>query len=437
MKLKKIAALIAIAAASGSAFATNGYFSHGTGMKAKGMAGVATASSSDSFGGANNPASMVWAGDRLDVGIDLFSPKRNIERTGGAFGAGMLDGSASSGSNLFYVPEFGYNKMLGWDMSLGVTVYGNGGMNTDYPAEQLDTGLCTVGVPSGVRSSNMLCGNGRLGVDLVQLVIAPTFAMKINKDHSIGISPLIGYQRFMAEGLQAFDNAVFSASPGNVTNRGDDSAHGFGLRLGWMGKVSDTVTLGAAYSTKIKMSKFNKYQGLFAEQGDFDMPENYNLGLSWKATPAVNVGLDYQVINHGKIASVGNPSTNAAQLGASNGPGFGWGNVSVVKLGLEYQYNKDLALRTGYSWGRNPIQARDVTLNMLAPGVIENTATLGFTYNLGGGELTMAYMHAFKKSVSGATFLDGAFAVPAGTFGTERIQMYQNSLGIAYGIKFK
>ena len=94
MKLKKIAALVAIAAASGSAFATDGYFAHGYGMKAKGMGGAATAMASDSFGGANNPASMVWAGDRLDVGVDLFSPKRSSSRTGTA-GAGM-QGSADS-----------------------------------------------------------------------------------------------------------------------------------------------------------------------------------------------------------------------------------------------------------------------------------------------------------------------------------------------------
>jgi hypothetical protein len=52
------------------ALATNGYFAHGYGLKAKGMGGVATALSQDSFGGANNPASMVWAGSRLDLGLD-------------------------------------------------------------------------------------------------------------------------------------------------------------------------------------------------------------------------------------------------------------------------------------------------------------------------------------------------------------------------------
>lgn len=134
MKLKTLAGILAVAglAMPGIASATNGYFSHGYGMKAKGMAGAATAMASDAMGGANNPASMVWVGDRLDIGVDWFSPVRSAERVGGAY-FGPVDAKVNSGSENFFVPEFGYNKMLNASLALGVTVYGNGGMNTDYP----------------------------------------------------------------------------------------------------------------------------------------------------------------------------------------------------------------------------------------------------------------------------------------------------------------
>jgi len=122
-----------------------------------------------------------------------------------------------------------------------------------------------------------LCGNGNLGVDLSQLIIAPTAAYKVDQQHSIGVSPLIAYQRFKAYRLQPF--AVISSDPSNLTNKGYDSAWGFGVRLGWLGKLSDTLSVGAAYSTKIKMGEFDKYRGLFAEHGGFDIPENYNFAL--------------------------------------------------------------------------------------------------------------------------------------------------------------
>lgn len=49
-----------------------------------------------------------------------------------------------------------------------------------------------------------------LGVDLMQLIVAPTVAYKFNDRHSVGISPLLVFQQFKAYGLQAFDNARVS-----------------------------------------------------------------------------------------------------------------------------------------------------------------------------------------------------------------------------------
>lgn len=411
MRLKRhVLALMLTAATPATVWATNGYFSHGYGMKTKGMAGAATASHDDAFFGANNPAAAAFAGNRMDLGADLFSPRRKATRSGSSF-----DGSVDSDSNYFLIPEFGYNHMQSDKLALGVTVYGNGGMNTDYPGGQL----------SSCANGNLLCGQGRLGVDLMQLIVAPTAAYKVAEHHSLGISPLLSYQRFRAEGLQAF--AASSSDPTSVNNPGYDSAFGYGVRVGYMGKLSPTVTIGAAYAIKMNFEEFDKYRGLFAEQGDFDIPENYNLGIAWQATPAVKLALDYQRINYSDVRSVANPSTNPFPLGNPNGPGFGWRDIDVWKLGVEYKYSQALTLRAGYNHGDNPITAQDVTFNILAPGVIKDHLTLGFTYTLpSGNELTMAYMHAFNNSVSG---FDPFFG------GTDKIEMYQNAIGIQYSWK--
>lgn len=445
MKLKTLVGVLAVAglAMPGIASATNGYFSHGYGMTAKGMGGAATAMSKDTFGGANNPASMVWVGDRMDLGVDWFRPIRSTSRTGA--GDPTMIGSVDSDSNDFLIPEFGYNMMMGDKMSLGITVYGNGGMNTDYKGGQLPfggtcgngggTGFNPIQVPGSTY--NMLCGDGKLGIDLMQLIIAPTFAYKVSNNHSVGLSPLFGYQRFKAEGLQAFSG--FSSDANNLTNKGYDNATGWGARIGYMGKLSDMVTVGAAYSTKIAMSKFDKYKGLFAEQGDFDMPENWNLGIAIKATPKATVALDYQRINYSGVKSVGNPSTSggatiANTLGGNDGRGFGYGDVDVWKLGAEYAYSEKLTLRAGYSHTNNPITSRDVTFNIIAPAVVTDHYTLGFTYALDKvSEITMSYMHAKENSVTGSSLFN---TWTGGSSGNETIKMYQDSLGIAYGKKF-
>jgi len=332
-------------------------------------------------------------------------------------------------------------------------------MNTNYPGGQLGNHpVCSSAAPppntgfnpGATASYNMLCGSGNLGINLVQLIVAPTFAMKVNKDHSFGVSLLLGYQKFAAQGLDGFKGFTPSpatfATDNNLTNRGYDDSHGYGLKLGWMGKVSEAVTLGAAYTTKMKMSKFNMYKDLFAGQGNFDMPASLDLGIAVKATPNVRIAADYQRIDYSGVSSVANPSTNTGNsvagtgfttgsLGCDSCRGFGWRSVNVFKLGGEYQYSPNLVLRAGYNHTDNPISNRDVTFNIIAPGVVQDHYTLGFTYNVSkDSEVTMAYMHAPSKSVTGASLYNNW--VGPGAAGNETITMKQDSLGIAYGMKF-
>lgn len=94
---------------------------------------------------------------------------------------------------------------------------------------------------------------------------------------------------------------------------------------------------------------------------------------------------------------------------------------------MQWQATPVLTLRAGVNISDNLIQSRDVSFNIVAPGVTTTLITLGGTYALSPTtELTVAYMHAPKKSVSGQSFIAG----------TETIRMSQNSLGIQFGMKF-
>lgn len=412
---RKLLCLTPLAAllAAGSAFATDGYFPIGYGMKAMGMGGASVAMSDDAFAGANNPAAAAWAGNRVEGGLSAFMPKRGMSRSGG-----MVDAAVDSDSNLFLVPEIGFNKAVNDKLGVGITVYGNGGMNTNYDGGQLNCGQ---------GPANVLCGSGRLGMDLMQLIVAPTVAYKINDQHSFGVSPLLVYQQFKAFGLQAF--SPMSQDPSHLTDQGYSHSTGAGVRLGYMGKLSDSVSVGASYSPKIKMGKFDKYAGLFAGGGSFDIPENYALGLSFKVTPKVLLALDYERINYAGVPSIANPSNVMAPLGSSGGPGFGWLDVNVWKLGVQWEAMPGLTLRAGYNRTDNPVQSRDVSFNIIAPGVVTTHFTLGGTYALSPTmDLTVAYMHAQNNSVTGASMFNAQ--MPAGN---ETIRMYQDSLGVQVG----
>jgi len=418
---RNTAIALAVAGPMTAAMATNGYFSHGYGMKAKGMGGAAVAMTDSAFAGANNPATAAFAGNRMELGLDLFMPKRGAVRTGD------LSFTADSDSNLFYVPEFAINRVFSDKLAGGVAVYGNGGLNTNYAGGQTDCSAL-----GASATANPLCGSGRLGVDMMQLVIAPTISYKVNESNAVGLSPLLVHQQFKADGLSAFGNFGLSTDSNSLTDKGYDSSNGIGVRIGYLGKFGDKLNVGVSYSPKISMSKLDKYKGLFADAGNFDIPENYSVGLSFKATPAVTVAFDYSVIKYSDVPSVGNPSNSAGNLGAANGRGFGWSDINIYKLGAEWQQSGSMTWRAGVNVGDNPIQSRDVTFNIIAPGVITTHYTLGGTYTVSKeSEITFAYMYAPEVSVSGASFFNSY-----GQSANETIKMSQQSLGVQFGWKY-
>jgi long-chain fatty acid transport protein len=183
-----------------SAGATNGYFSHGYGTLYKGLAGAGSALHLSTLAPATNPASMVWVGHRYDVGVAVFNPNRQYSVSGNPSGLpgtfGLAPGTVESGSSFFAVPNFGANWMIGEQSSFGFALYGNGGMNTDYQARTF--------------------GFAPTGVDLSQLFIAPTYARKLGSRHAIGVSGIVAYQRFRAQGLSAF--TAMSSDAGRLSD---------------------------------------------------------------------------------------------------------------------------------------------------------------------------------------------------------------------------
>lgn len=398
-----------------SAFATDGYFAHGYGVKSQGMGGVGIALPQDALAAATNPAGMGLIGDRVDFGVTWFRPIREAELVNNGL-VGTQTYEANDSKN-FLIPEFGYNRQITPELTLGVSVYGNGGMNTDYKD----------GFP-------LFSSGGRTRMDLAQLFVAPTATWKISENHTVGVSVNLAYQRFEIKGIQNFGMA--SSAAANLSNRDYDHSYGAGLHLGWIGKINDAVTLGATYQSRTWMTEFDKYKGLFAEQGDFDIPETYGVGVAVKATPALTLAADVQRINYSDVDSVGNASlANLANgLGNDNGSGFAWRDVTAFKIGASYAYSDTLTVRAGYNHNTQPIRKSDTLFNVIAPGVVQDHITFGATWVLPNkAELSLAYMHAFENEVKGSNSVPPG-APPAGFGGGEaNLKMYQDSIGIAYG----
>ncbi len=376
---------------TGNVGATNGYFSHGYGTQTKALAGAGAALPQNSLAAATNPAGMVNVGSRYDIGVSLFNPSRQYTIDGnpsmmmGTFG--LTPGTIESGTSVFVIPSLGANWMIDEKSSLGLSIYGNGGMNTTY------------------KTVTFYGADSETGVDLMQAFVAATYARKLAPNHSVGVTGIFAYQRFKATGLQAFSG--FSSDAAKLTSNGYDNGTGFGARVGYLGTFTPGLSFGVSYQTKMAMSEFSEYAGLFAEEGGFDIPANWTVGVAVDVSRKLTLVADFQQILYSDVKAIANPLVPAdfqagILLGSENGSGFGWEDMNVIKLGLEWNGIPQLPLRLGFSHGEQPIPGTETMFNILAPGVIEQHITFGFSRELcGQKELSFAVTHALSSTVTG------------------------------------
>ncbi len=417
---------------AGPAQATEGYLSHGFGARNSALAGAGVADSRDAMAIAVNPAGLVDVDHQFTSATTLFSPNREYTATGTGF---VAPGTVDSANTLFAIPNMGYNRPLDENSSIAIALYGNGGMNTAY-----STGNTGPGCPG---ANGVFCA-GPAGVDLIQAFISVGYARRFG-NFSVGVAPILAIQVFEARGLGAF--AGLSVDPANLTDRGHDTSVGGGVRVGGQLDVTENFRIGAAYQSMIYMSEFDDYAGLFADGGDFDIPANVTVGIAVDVAPNVTIMADYKRIFYSDVDAIANPGASITAcalagggpsgsplcLGGANGIGFGWNDINIFKVGVEWVRNDIWTWRAGFGYNENPIEATDVTFNILAPGVIENHITGGFTYTFNDrNAFDFAFMYAPTSSVSGPEVT--AFGPTPGS--SIELSMYQYSVTLGWTRKF-
>jgi long-chain fatty acid transport protein len=491
IRYSAVALGIAAVLAAQGAGATNGYMSHAYSPAAKGMAGAGEAAlPQDSLSIVGNPAGMTKIGNRLDVGAAWFSPDRKYkgltpDAATGAFApigsAPMGTGEVDSKNNDFLIPGFGLAYQIDEVSAVGFALFGNGGMNSDYRAQETLFGLGAFGGNNGLanpphysdprdpRAGTQIPGTNRIGganagVNLEQLGLAFSYAREMSDNFSLGASFLLAYQSIEVKGIGAFqgftqtftqsmiaNQTMRATSPGHLSDRGTESALGYGLQLGALWDVNEQFSVGASLRSKVYMGEFDAYKDLFAEGGDFDIPAVGTIGVAFRPNDKLSLALDVQHIWYSDVEAIGNTNQLAQKcdlnaafgmgapgtvydpsycLGGDNGAGFGWEDMTILKLGVQYAINDTLTVRAGYSHGNQPIQSREVAFNTLAPAVIEDHWTVGATYRLRDDyELTFWGMYAPEETVSGPGQFTGTQA--------PEISMSQFELGVNFGWKFK
>jgi long-chain fatty acid transport protein len=399
LKKTLFATALASVLTSAPAFATNGYLAHGYGPVAKAMAGACVAMVETAMCAAHNPATLVHLGNRWEIGAALFSPDRgftaNNDFMSPPFG-NVPPGDYDSDNDFFLIPHFAYNRRLDEDTNLGFILGGQGGMNTEYDA-RVWRNFERPEFPADWRATSPT------GVDLMQLFMGLSYGKKLNEQHAVSIMPVVAIQAFEAKGLEPFKSV--SVYPDRVTNNGQEWSWGGGVRLGWLWQPTDELNIGASYQTRLWMTDFDDYKGLFADDGNFDIPPVLDLGFAYDVTPAWTFTFNYQYIWYEDIDALSNPHDLVlipGSLGGDDGLGFGWTNQNVYKFGLRWKFSPDLTLRAGYSHADQVVPDAQALFNVLAPAVVQDHFTFGFSKTLSSNnEFHFAVMYAPEEEVSG------------------------------------
>ncbi len=370
-----------------SALATEGMFGNGTGARNKALAGAGVADQNDATAMSINPAGMIHSDNQLSFSASLFSPIReyNITTPGGVVGA-------ESDSEYFVIPNIAWTHRVDGNTVFGLSMYGNGGMNTDYTANFLD--------PAAAPGTH-------LGIDYTQIFLSAGLAKQYG-NFSIGFAPIVGIGIFSAEGL------------GNLAGAPETTqvSVGIGARGGIEYALSDSFRVAVAGATPIYMTAFQDYKNnlFFGSQGVLDVPGTLQAGVAFDLMPGMTVMADYKRIFYSGVEAIG----GSELLGQ-----FAWNDINVYKFGLEWDVNPGLTLRAGYSYNDNPLSSRPYNFfgNILAPATVQHHITGGAKMKYSDAlDIEIAGMYAPEESVSTAGFDTGN---PATSAPPSTVKMHQ------------
>ncbi|MFZ5484429.1 MAG: OmpP1/FadL family transporter [Pseudomonadota bacterium] len=444
MTLNRLAFALAAAGFASGAYATNGMNLEGYGPIAHAMGGASMAYDNGNAAMMNNPATLGLVADgsnRLDLAVGFLGPDVTSKMP-------MMP-DAESGGDAYLMPAVGWSRKTG-ALTYGVGMFAQGGMGTEYGKDSFVSGYRSLGyaMSNGAAGSAGMTGmeaRSELGVGRVLFPVAydlsPAFrvggsldfvwggldlAMPLSGDmfgdmmpgstnYFGAISPtstMLGSLNGMMQSGMVADIRYghFDFSNGDSFNvRQKTNGTGFAGKIGFVWKASPSVQVGGTYHSKTDMSDFkgNGTMTLGVTTGtgdnmdipvpgklavhDFQWPETFGLGVSFKPNDRTMIALDYKRLNWSDVMKNFHMTFTANSSAGNVGMGLAnqtfeatlrqdWDDQDIFMLGVAYKTTDKLTLRGGVNLASNPIP--ESITNPLFPATIENHYTVGFGYEI-------------------------------------------------------
>ncbi len=389
--MKKIIAL-SIAAAS-FVFATNGDNMIGLGPESRALGGTGIALGMGADSVFKNPAWLVdTKGLEGMFGATIFMPTVKATITNPMMGNGV---GVESKADMFMIPEISVTDHITDTLSYGFGMFGVSGMGVDY------------------RNENPATGVASMRTNFQYMRFVPSLSYSVG-DLRIGAGVTLAYGSLTMGAItpDGTGNPLTAAQRGG----GVSEDFGFGFQIGAGYHVSDTITLGAYYQSKVE----TEYEGVFDFNFDgvydnlkLSQPTEYGVGIAFK-NGDLTLTADYRKILWSEADGYDN---------------FGWADQDVFAVGAAYALG-DLTLRAGYNYGESPLKdletlapttpaiAQNIYFNMLGfPAFSDSHITLGFGYKISEKMgLDVAYVYAPEASIASPMGIEASNEQNALTF---------------------
>ncbi|MBM4338571.1 MAG: hypothetical protein FJ110_03405 [Deltaproteobacteria bacterium] len=220
----------------------------------------------------------------------------------------------------------------------------------------------------------------------------PTLAWSPFSGFSIGFG--IDYIYASSKSKRKIDQSFLGAPDGRFSFKGDGG--GWGFNLGVLYAVSEKVSLGAAFRSRVNVKQEGEIilkditpalQPLFGgsrfktdAETTIKFPANITAGIAYRPTKRWTLGFDVEWIDWSRFSKsrldIEREVPAAGFTDASTD--LRWGSQWLFKFGIEHLLNEKWALRGGYVYGKSPVPER--TLSPDNPDSDQHNIGLGFGY---------------------------------------------------------
>lgn len=371
----------------------------GVGAVNMSMGGASTAQPLDISGALQwNPASISTFDSKimkLDIGLFFSSPTLSSSLPAGMLGAGAPAVSGITEDDRGVSPMPAFAMVWGKEDSkhtFGASAFGISGFGVTFPEEANNpfSGTFNPTVNSNpINYPQAANGFGHIESDYMLLQVGLTWAYEISDKVSIGIEPTVNYGA-----LEMAPNPTSNPSLAGYPSSDKASAIGFGGQVGIFYDSKTGLKLGASYKSKQSFGDFefeNTYLDNTTAENSFkmDYPEIYSLGVGY-STSKIDFAFDFRHVNYEETAGF----AESGWTPTASVAGFGWKNMQILSMGLQYKGIDKLPLRIGYTYSTNPINEELAFFSVPATAIIENAYQFGFSYELSDNfQLDAVYHH--------------------------------------------